>query len=242
MPKFMQDFNIPGGGGFAFSGIRPEDLEETEYTLVNIIIDISGSVDAFKDGLLNTLKDAINACKKSPKSANLLVRVVTFNSHLSEVHGFKPVNEIDVNNDYKQFKCGSMTALYDATYDGVGSIIKYADILSSNDFTVNGIVFIITDGGDNSSRMTPAMINDKIIEVIKNEQMDSLTTVLVGINTDDYKQAHENFKNQANLNQYIDVGDVTPGKLAKLAAFVSRSVSSTSQVLGTGASAGPLIF
>lgn len=242
MPKLMQDFNIPGGGGFGFSGVRPEDLEETEYTLVNIIIDISGSVGAFSDDLLNALKDAVNACKKSPKAANLLVRVITFNDNLHEVHGFKSVIEIDPDSEYKSFRCKGLTALFDATYDGVGSIIEYANVLSGNDFTTNGIVFIITDGEDNKSRMTPKMINDKIVDVVKSEQMDSLMTVLVGINTSECKQAHEDFQKDANLNQYIDVGDVTPQKLAKLAAFVSRSVSSTSQVLGTGKPIDPLVF
>ena len=33
---------------------------------------------------------------------------------------------------------------------------------------------------------------------------------------------------------HIDVGDATPRKLAKLAAFVSQSISSQSQALGTG--------
>ena len=36
------------------------------------------------------------------------------------------------------------------------------------------------------------------------------------------------------ISQYIDAGAATKGKLAKLADFVSQSVSSQSQALGTG--------
>jgi hypothetical protein len=36
------------------------------------------------------------------------------------------------------------------------------------------------------------------------------------------------------------MGNVTPGKLAKLAQFVSKSISSQSQALGTGGASQPV--
>jgi hypothetical protein len=41
-------------------------------------------------------------------------------------------------------------------------------------------------------------------------------------------------RSEVGITQFIDAGDATKGKLAKLAAFVSQSISSTSQALGTG--------
>jgi hypothetical protein len=44
------------------------------------------------------------------------------------------------------------------------------------------------------------------------------------------------------ITQFVDVGSVTPGKLAKLAQFVSQSISSTSAALGNGQGSKPLSF
>jgi hypothetical protein len=77
MPKLMQvDDNlevikIAGAGSFQFSAIRPEDLGATEYTLVTIVVDITGSIADFADELLKSVKAIIEACKKSPRAENL---------------------------------------------------------------------------------------------------------------------------------------------------------------------------
>ncbi len=88
MPKLndsedMYELKIPSSN-FGFSAIRPETLEATEYTLVTISVDISGSVGSFAQDLLSTLKEAVRACKKSPKSENILLRVLTFNNRVEE--------------------------------------------------------------------------------------------------------------------------------------------------------------
>lgn len=44
----------------------------------------------------------------------------------------------------------------------------------------------------------------------------------------------EYLKETTGLDQYISMGEVTPGKLAKLADFVSKSGSSSSQSLAQG--------
>ncbi len=83
MPKMMaatddQIINIPGAGGFQFSAVRIEDLGATEYTLVTIVCDISGSVIPFADSLLECIKSIITACQKSPRAENLLIRLLHF--------------------------------------------------------------------------------------------------------------------------------------------------------------------
>ena len=88
MPKLMNNdddmntISVPGGGGFQFSAIRPENLGASEYTLVSIVCDISGSVDSYKDELLKCIKTIVEACKKSPRAENLLIRLLLFNSSL----------------------------------------------------------------------------------------------------------------------------------------------------------------
>jgi hypothetical protein len=102
--------------------------------------------------------------------------------------------------------------------------------------TVNGITFVITDGDDNASTTTPAMIKQEIERGQIEEFLESHVSVLIGINAGQYKSALTAFQMKAGITQYIDAGDANKGNLAKLAAFVSQSISSTSQALGT---AGP---
>jgi hypothetical protein len=240
MPKMLnlsgsseETFNTKGAGSFTFSAIRPEDLEETEYTLAAIVVDASGSVSPFENDLVDAIKSAVEACNESPRSNNLLVRVTEFKNYdVDEIHGFRPLGDIDVNG--YSLNLGATTPLFDATSDAVGAVVDYGEKLVAQDFDVNAIVFVITDGMDNTSKLTTAYIKQQLSDCITNERIESITTVLVGVNASDCTDYLNDFKVDANLTQFIDIGDASPGKLAKLAVFVSKSISSTSQALGTG--------
>ncbi len=234
----METGTIAGLQKFQFSSVRIEHLGATEYTLVNIAVDTTGSVAGFEDDLRKAVVAAVEDCKKSPRSDNLLLRVIEFSTSLpnsvKEVHGFKLLAEIDPNNDYPQFKPSGTTPLFDAAFSAIGATTTLAEKLTADDFLVNGIVFIITDGADNASTISPAMIKEQVEKAIKEEHLESLVTILIGINVSGYRNELEAFRVNAGINQYVDVGEVKDGTLAELAGFVSQSVSSQSQALGTG--------
>jgi len=251
MPKLMptddmQVADIPGGGNFQFSAIRPDKLGATEYTLVSVITDITGSVSGFEKDLSSCLKATIGACRKSPRAENLLFRYVTFNSRVgvNEVHGFKPLSLIDDSQyNIKNNDCDGTTNLFDAVYEGIGATLTYAKSLTDQDFNVNGAIYILTDGDNNASKFaTPAKIK-KLLEGVKNEEMiESLIVVLVGINAQTFNAKLAVFQQDAGLTQFVDAGDATAQRLAKLAQFLSKSISSQSQALGSGAPSQPLQF
>ena len=230
-------------GSFKFSGIRPTSLGATEYTVVTIVVDITSSVFDFKDDLLAAVKATVQSCRNSPRADNLLIRLLTFNTVCKEVHGFRPLGDIDPAA-YKPFKPSGMTALFDATYDAVTATNRYAKLLASQDFQVNAAIYIITDGWDNRSKLGPKHIAEEVRDARREEDLESLVTVLIGVNTGEssVRQALSSFKNEAELSQYLDVGAATPQKLAKLAAFVSQSISTQSQALGSGGGAQTLAF
>lgn len=238
MPSLMDETMMTGNAGaFTFSGVRIEKLGATEYTLVTIAIDVTGSTSPFAADLRASLITAVEACRKSPRAENLLIRVITFSSSLpggvDEVHGFKPLADIDAL-DYPQFQPGGCTPLFDAVYAATSAREAYGKQLSDNDYGVNAIDFYITDGDDNVSRATPAMIAAENQKAVTGETLESVVSVLIGINASMYTKELTRFQTEAGISQYIDAGDATPGKLAKLAAFVSRSVSSQAQALGSG--------
>lgn len=248
MPKMSNDPNMQshsvGGSSFGFSATRVDSLGATEYTLVDIAVDISGSVAAFQDRIEACVLEVVKACRLSPRSDNLLLRITVFNSTMREIHGYKPLANCAID-DYKgQFRAGGMTCLFDTAYNVIGAQTQYAKDLVKNDFSVNGILFIITDGDDTSSTFGIPAVKDVLVQAMKSESLESLVSVLVGVNVSDprMKQFHEDFKNQAGLTQYVAIDDASEKKLAKLAAFVSKSISSQSQALGTGGASQTLTF
>lgn len=238
MPRIANDseFSASLGGSFNFTGTRIENLGATEYTLVTVAIDVTGSTAAFADELRTMLVTAVRSCQKSPRSNNLLARVVTFSSSIGgvqEIHGFRPLTDINPD-DYPHFQPSGMTPLFDAVYSAVGATAAYGQQLKDNDFLANAIAFIITDGADNVSSVTPRTIANEIARLRSGEVLESFIGILIGVNAAGCARELDRFRVEAALDQYIEVGDVTPGKLAKLAAFVSQSVSSQSQSVGTG--------
>jgi uncharacterized protein YegL len=239
MPIMMDDktetFSIPGVNNFTFTGAKPVDLNgSTKYSLSTIIMDCSGSVAGFKDELLQMLKECVKAAKKSPTSDLMLMRVVTFNNDINEVHGFLPVKDIDIDN-YKPLKTGGMTTLYDACVSSVGATNTYAKSLYDMDYILNGIVFIVTDGEDNVSKYKVDDVKKQINNAISSEQLESIVTILIGVGNDINLSTYlQSFVNDAKIDNYITIGDANANSLAKLARFISQSVSSQSQSVGTG--------
>ncbi len=231
-------FNTPNQ--FQYSAIEVSNLQAVEYTLVNLLVDQTGSVDGFKSELETCMKTVVEACKKHPRSQNVLMRTAVFNamysgSNIKELNGFNIVNNIDTSNYV--LSPGGYTPLYDATLDSIETMENYAKTLVDQDYFCNGILFVLTDGEENSSRVaTLAKIKTAMQNVRKNESLESIKMILVGVNDNNtrIKKVLENFKNDAGFDEYISIGDATPAKLAKLANWISQSISSTSQALGTG--------
>ncbi len=244
----MLSVAIPGVSNLRFSAVRPESLQASEYTLVTIVVDLSSSVASFIDPIKAAIASVVDACKRHARAENLLLRVVRFNSDVAEVHGFKPLADIDAAG-YAALTASGMTALFDAGYDAIGATEKYAQVLDAQDYDVNAAVYILTDGMDNRSSLSPKDIAGRVRNIRQDESLESILTILVGINTHvsgdvggPLSQYLEQFRQRANIDQYVDIQDASPSSLSKLAGFVSRSISSQSQALGTGSPSQLLNF
>ena len=238
----MDSGTIPGLLGYGFSGVATGRLGArgvNDYTLVTIALDVSGSVSSFRNLLIETVRKAVAACRKSPRAETLMLRVVTFGSAVTEIHGFKLLDEID-DSIYDSIKVGGGTTLYDACASSIGATTEYARKLIAQDYGVNGILFIITDGDDNNSTYTARTVKEKADEALSGEVLESIITVLLGVNAAQFASYLSKFQVEAGITQYLDAGNATPGNLAKLAAFISRSVSSQANQLGASATAAPV--
>jgi len=230
----MQTHHI--AGTYGFSATRIEDLGASEYTLGLILVDVSGSVDAYKKEIELCVKEIVKSCRKNPRADNMMLRLVTFDDKVTEIHGYKPLIHCHESDYGGVIKIGGTTALYDATYNGIVSAAQYGEALCAQDFDVNAAIFVITDGADNASKATRTMVRDALREAVTDENLESVVSVLIGVNTDGggLNQYLRDFQKDAGFSAYVEIKKATEKELAKLGGFVSRSISSQSQALGTG--------
>lgn len=237
MPKLMGKADttvLQTVSNFGFTAQRPETLGASEYTIVGVAVDSSGSVSAFKNDLDKAYRDIIGSCRKNPRSDNLLVRAATFNDGLDEIHGFQTLDTIDESK--VSFSPGGGTALFDSALEGIESLGTYGKQLSGMDYLVNAVLFVVTDGDDNASRIAnPSKIKAAIEKIRKSESLESIKVILIGVGDQAGVQGYlDTLHKDAGLDQFVWMGNADPKALAKLADFVSRSISSSSNALGTG--------
>ena len=237
MPDFMTSAALKPQNTvsqFQFSGQKLAELTSTEYTLAGVAIDVSASVEPFRTDLEKAYAAVVKACRKAPRAHNLLLRGSTFSDSVSELHGF--VELARLHEDQTRFAPNGMTALFDGVLEAVEAVEVYGRDLVAKDFFVNGIVVVVTDGAENRSRKgTVARIRETLARVSQAEQLESLKTILVGVGESKHVKAGlEQFQKDAGFDQFLWAGDATPARLAKMAEFISRSISSASLSLGTG--------
>lgn len=232
--------------GFQFSAVKIEDLGASEYTIVTVVQDVSGSVTGFASDMEKTLQKILEACQKSPRSENLLIRLVTFNDDVIEIHGFRELKTISPSEYSNILKCYGCTAMMDAALNSAEATEAYGKQLSDMDFRSNAVMFVITDGQDNASLVAknPDVLK-KAFKKIKTGEvaLESFATVLIGVGDDPSEiTAIKKLGDDAGFDQFVEMGSATPSKLAKLADFISKSISSTSTALGTGQPSQQLVF
>lgn len=230
--------------GFHFSAVRVQNLGATEYTLFGLAADRSGSLQGFDADIEGCVRSVFESCQRSPRADNLMARYVTFNHALTEVHGFKQLADCHLASYAGTIRTGGGTALYDASVNVVDSMATYGKSLIAQDYMVNGIVVVLTDGIDESSTLRANAVKDALTRAMKSESLESLVSILVGINVQNPQVGDylRRFKDETGFREYVELKDATPKTLARLAGFISKSVSSQSTSLGSKAPSQPLTF
>ena len=247
MPRFdevMESRKVPGTH-FGYTGTRLADLTgATEYTLCTIVMDESGSTAGFASEMEKCVAEIVKACRYSPRCDNLMLRLVAFGSNYREVHGFKLLQSCNPDDYIGCYGSGGTTALFDSACDAIEATKDYAKQLADNEYLCNACVFVLTDGDDNASKFSAVQVKEALAKCVSSEAMESLVSVLIGVNITDTRIAQflQDFHKTAGFTQFVELKDASEKTLAKLAAFVSKSISSQSQALGTQAPSQSLTF
>lgn len=233
------------GSGFQFSGTNVNNLvNASEYTLVAIAADVSSSVTDFAQEIEGCLKSSLEACQKSPRVDNLLVRFLTFSHKITEQHGFRPLSDCHLNKYTGSIQPSGSTSLYDASVNIVDSAATYGKALQDQEYTTNAVVIVLTDGMDVGSTLKAHHVKDAIHRARQGESLESVMTILIGINVTEpsVSQYLTAFKDEAGFDQYVEAKDASSKTMMRIAGFISKSVSSVSQSVGSGGPSQPITF
>lgn len=247
MPIFNDDDATQfraSGSGYQFSGTKLSQLGASEYTLVGIACDRSTSVCDFASEIEKCLQTSLEGCQRSPRVDNLLVRLLAFNHEVTEEHGFRPLADCHLAAYSGFLRPGGQTALYDASVNLADSLAAYGQQLVDQDYDVNGILIVITDGVDVGSKHTATQVRQALERAKKQEALESLVSILIGIHVTDpvVSQYLARFKDEAGFREYVEAKDASPKTMAKIGGFISRSVSSQSQSVGSKQASQPVSF
>lgn len=242
----LQSFQLPGGN-FSFTGIPIGGDLAMEQTLYTNLVDESGSTRGFRPEMEKCSKEIVKSLSRSPRADNLLFRYVHFSTGKREIHGFKPLRQCNVGDYDGVFdpQISGQTDLFDSTLEVSEVTRAYAENLVKERYLANAIITVTTDGCDYpGSTHGPADVRRSFEEMINGEMLESLVTILIGVNiqTDSVRRELEEFKEKAGFTQFICVEDATEKTLASIAEFISNSVSSQSQALGSGGASQSLTF
>lgn len=250
MPKLNVSKMVTTESGFQFSGEQLEDLGSDVFTLVNISADSSYSTQGFEEVIRKAVAKVILDCSKMPMSKSILIRVCEFSGYdVQEIVGFTQVNKLLSYDWSAHFQSSGSTPLHDATIEGIEACSNYGQKLQESYYQSNALNVVITDGEENTSRKYPydqvSSVADQIEKIKMKETLDSLKTILVGLNRDSDSSMTtylDRFFTNTKIDQYVEAKDSDSTDFARLGGFISQSVSSTSQQLGSGQPSANLSF
>jgi uncharacterized protein YegL len=210
--------------GFGFGNFDPANVQEDEVILAVIAMDISPSIQGFQTELNEAFEAFITEMQGSHVANKLMVKVVTFNEKVEEKTGFMPIKSLDVS--HFQFRAsGNSTALADAGMLAVKTAVDYRTQLENTGINVKTLVFVITDGQENSSKVRLSDVKVELDALMQTEaNVFSFETILFGIGDRSY---FEPSQKEMGFKHLAAVG--TTGKeIRKLIGFISASISKSS--------------
>ena len=238
----LNSFMIPGDK-YGYTGTPVDSLQSFENTIAIGLVDESGSTTRFAQELEKCVKEVVKSLRDSEHADKLLYAHYHFSTNFREVHGFKELSNISVDDYDGCWNGGGVTTLYDSEVRVVQFLDDYSEQMRKQRYLCNGIIYVLTDGCEYGSTLTESAVVNALQNISINEGLESFISILIGINDDPNVQAKlEEHAKKCGFSQYIKAGNASQKTLSKIAGFVARSISSQSQMLGTGGPSQSLTF
>ncbi len=215
------DIDVMANSGYSFGNFDPALIQDDEVILVVLCVDISPSIEDFEADLNDAFEQFLLEMQKSHVADKLLIKVIVFNENVEQRTAFMPIKTMTVA-DFKFKASGMGTALYEAAWQGNNEAINYRQTLEQTGINCKCLVFVITDGWNNSGLHSGADVKKQLTELHKEERnFFSYETILFGIGGGTkFKDAQieMGFKHLAQTGN-------SGHEVRKLIGFVSASIS-----------------
>lgn len=207
------DFNL------TFNNFNPDEIQVDETINAVFAVDVSPSITTYVKDLNHAFNDFTETMQKSHVAEQLMVSIIEFDDKVRVSTGFQPIKQIPKMN----FKpSGGGTALYQATYQGLDMAIDYRSNLEASGVMAKTLLFVITDGMDNSSKVNAKQVKDKLEGILAQEQNAfSFTTILFGVGN---AKGFENAQKSMGIQHIAKVG-TSGAEIRKMINFISQSIS-----------------
>jgi uncharacterized protein YegL len=209
------DFNL------TFNNFDPNEIQVDETINAVFVIDVSPSINAYVQHLNHAFNDFVTTMQKSHVADKLLVSLIEFNEKVTIRNGFQPITQL---NPIQFTPSGGGTALYDATLKGLENAIQYRTNLEASGVLTKTLLFVITDGEDNSSKSLAKRVKAEMEAVISKEQNAfSFVSILFGVG-----DATSFQKAQQEMGiQYLAQVGTSGDEIKRMIGFISQSISKT---------------
>lgn len=208
------DFNLN------YNNFNPEDIQVDETVNAVFVVDVSPSVGTYIHELNHSLNDFVATMQQSHIADKLMISVIEFSHKVSVRTGFQPIGQTGTLHFKPE---GGGTALYDATLQGLKMAVDYRQNLEASGVTAKTLLFVITDGEDNSSTQSADVVKQALQQIMAHEQNAfSFVSVLFGVgNAAYFGQAQQDM----GIQHLAQVG-TSGAEIKRMIGFISRSISS----------------
>ena len=243
MPALDDNTQKITNGGWRYSNTPLEELKASSYTLGCLVVDVTGSMTRRVSDMERIMKEIVLKLKDEPTAQNIQWRVVIFDDHIGveELHGYMLLANID--ESVYSIKCYGSTNLHDAVIASIEATVAEAERLYKEEYDVNAIITIITDGEENASspkNRSASSVANAVGMAMNTEKLDSIRTILVGVNNgfSGWKNGTstylEKFQKEAGLTDYVDIDEFDEKAIKRIILQISSITSDTSQLINTG--------
>jgi uncharacterized protein with von Willebrand factor type A (vWA) domain len=160
--------NLNGQAGLGCVGAQVDDLNSDEATLLSVIIDASGSMQAVRDGVIDSFNAMTRALHDSKAHDSILMSAWLFDSAPRLLYGYTPIDSV-TDLTTRDYNPNGGTALYDAALDGLTGMVAYGQELRNNGIRTRCIIVVMSDGEDGSSRRSAAQVKQVADDLFKQE-------------------------------------------------------------------------
>lgn len=222
------------GSTYTYSARSTQSLSENEYTLVTIAVESSNSTRDIKEKIEHWISSIASIDEKRDR---ILLRVVTFNSRVEEVHGFKLLSDTSANEYVDCIAVSGSSVLVDALVNSYFATTDFAKRINPDeDISVNGLVIALSDGSDFGSTFGIQHLRQAYKQVVGTSFLDSFASILNSIAVTDNLVSDTvlpQVQAEGCVTLYVDTPGHDDSSFQQSFEFVKKVILDTSKSLGS---------